>query len=179
MFVNGNDEVGIEILPEDGWEKIAHLHPLVYPPDNPTTRVWAAVQWCDADYRFILSQNGRPVSHVALHLRDGLANGRMVRIAGIGGVMTDPAHQGKGHAKRLLQLACDQAKDRHADFSLLVCEQKNVAFYEAQDWRVFEGTMIYRQGGNSLQWTLSPVMVRDCGRRAPRRGMIDLQGLPW
>lgn len=173
-------EIEIEVLPEGGWNKVVHIHPLVYPPENPVTRVWAGVQWADADYRFVLSHEGEAVSHVALHIRQGLANGRPVRIAGIGGVMTHPAVQGNGHAQRLLRAALDQAAERRADFCLLVCEDKNVGFYEKQGWRVFPGTMIHQQqGGRSLPWTLSKVMVRDQGRRAPRGGMIDLQGLPW
>ncbi|MGE0153006.1 MAG: GNAT family N-acetyltransferase [Reyranellaceae bacterium] len=176
--MNGSD-IAIEILDEAGWSKVVHIHPLVYPPDNPITKVWAGVQWADADHRFVLSRRGEPVSHVALHVREGLANGRPVRIAGIGGVMTHPAMQGNGYAQRLLRAALDKAVELHAGFCLLICEEKNVGFYEKQGWRVFPGTMIYQQDGKSLQWTLSKVMVRDQGRRAPRGGMIDLRGLPW
>ena len=177
--MDGAQDVSIEILPEAGWDKVAHLHPLVYPPENPHTAVWAAVQWAHAEHRFVLSQDGRPFSHVALHIREGLANGRPARIAGIGGVMTDPAHQGRGHARRLLALAHEKAVACHAAFAVLVCEEKNVPFYAAQGWRKFDGTMIHQQEGRSLGWTLSPVMVRDVAGRAPRRGMIDLRGKPW
>lgn len=174
-----DSETRVEMLPESGWETVAYIHPLVYPPENPHTAIWAAVQWADAEHRFVLSQGGQPVSHAALHIREGLANGRPVRLAGIGGVMTHPAHQKQGHARRLLQAAIEEASRQQADFALLVCEKKNIGFYEAQGWRVFPGHMIDQQSGASREWTLSPVMVRDLGRRAPRGGMIDLRGLPW
>ena len=93
--------------------------------------------------------------------------------------MTHPAYQRRGHARRLLARAQEKALASHADSALLICENRNVAFYEAQGWRVFPGHMIHQQNGASRQWTLSPVMVRDVGRRAPRGGMIDLRGLPW
>ena len=172
-------ETSIEVLPEAGWDDVAHIHPLVYPPENPQTAIWAKVRWADADRRFVARRNGEAVSHVALHIREGLANGRPVRLAGIGGVMTHPAHQKQGHARRLVEVAMDEALRLQADFALLVCENKNIGFYEARGWRVFPGHMIYQQNGASLEWTLSPVMVRDLGRRAPRGGMIDLRGLPW
>jgi hypothetical protein len=30
-----------------------------------------------------------------------------------------------------------------------------------------------------MNWTLSPVMVRDVAAKAPRGGMVDLRGMPW
>ncbi|MDF3076066.1 MAG: hypothetical protein K0S54_3733 [Alphaproteobacteria bacterium] len=173
------DDIEIEILPDEGWDKVAHLNPLVYPPENPITAVWASVKWADADQRFVACKNGEAVSHVALFLRDGLRSGRPARIAGIGGVMTHPAHQRLGHARRLLQLAHEAAQRKHMDFALLVCEAKNIAFYEQQGWEVFNGHMIHQQDNRSLNWTLSPVMVRDVTARAPRGGMLDLRGMPW
>jgi len=171
--------VAIETWPTDRWDELAPIRDLVYAPDDPITVVWDKVDWAYPDSRFVAVAEGKPVSHVGFYLRQGLANGRPVRISGVGGVMTHPSHQKRGFAKRLLGLAYDEAKSRAADFSLLVCEQKNVPFYQPQGWRLFSGHMIYRQAGKSLQWTLSPVMVRDEGRRAPRAGMIDLQGKPW
>ncbi len=175
----GDGDTGIEVLPEEGWDAVAHIHPLVYPPENPHTAIWASVQWANAERRFVARRNGEAISHVGLYIREGLASGRPVLLAGIGGVMTHPAHQKQGHARRLLQAAIEEASRRQVDFALLVCENKNIGFYEAQGWRVFPGHMIHQQNGASLEWTLSPVMVRDLGRCAPRGGMIDLRGLSW
>lgn len=173
------DDIQIEVLPEEGWDKVAHIHPLVYPPENPITAVWASLDWADADRRFVLSKQGEAIAHVGLFLREGLRSGKPARIAGIGGVMTHPAHQKNGYAKRLLQLAHEEAARRHMDFALLVCEPKNIPFYEQQGWQVFNGHMIHQQGGKSLNWTLSPVMVREVSIKAPRGGMVDLRGKPW
>jgi GNAT superfamily N-acetyltransferase len=169
----------IEIWPSDRWDEVAPINALVYPPENPITAVWRAVQWASAEQRMIALQDGEPVSHVGLYIREGLAKGREVRIAGIGGVMTHPAHQGKGHAKRLLKLADEKARERNADFGLLVCEEKNIPFYESLGWRRFGGHMIHQQHGKSVNWTLSPMMVCDLAKAAPRGGMIDLRGMPW
>lgn len=177
--MGGNSDIAIEITDEAGWSKVVHIHPLVYPPESPVTKMWAGVQWADADYRFVFRRKGEAVSHVALHIRQGLANGGPVRIAGIGGVMTHPAAQNNGYAQKLLRAALDKATELQADFCLLICEDKNVGFYEKQGWRVFAGRMIHQQYGRSLPWTLSKIMVRDHGRPAPRDGTIDLQGLPW
>lgn len=172
-------EIEVKVLPESGWDEAAHLHPLVYPRDNPITAVWTSVKWADADQRFVAMKNGSAVSHVALHFRDALRSGKPTRISGIGGVMTHPAHQKHGYAKHLLQMAHMEAERKGVDFALLVCEPKNIAFYERQGWQVFAGHMICQQDGRSVNWTLSPVMVRDVTAKAPRGGMIDLRGLPW
>lgn len=176
--MSGN-EIAVEVLPEDGWAKVAHIHTLVYPPENPINAVWSSLQWADADRRFVASRNGEVVSHVGLFFRDGLRSGKPASIAGIGGVMTHPAYQKHGYARQLLALAQEEAQRRGFDFALLVCESRNIPFYEQQGWQVFGGHMIQQQGGKSLKWTLSPVMVRDVAKRAPRGGMIDLRGLPW
>jgi GNAT superfamily N-acetyltransferase len=173
------DDIAIEILPDEGWDKVAHINKLVYPPENPITAVWASLQWADADQRFVALKNGEAVSHVGLFFRDGLRSGKPASIAGIGGVMTHPAHQKHGYARRLLKLAYEEMQRKNIDFALLICESKNIPFYEQQGWQVFGGHMIHQQGGKSLNWTLSPVMVRDVAKRAPRGGMIDLRGLPW
>ena len=175
----GLADLDIEVLPQEGWSKVAHIHTLVYPPDNPITAVWASLQWADADRRFVAFEKGEPVCHVGLFLRDGLRSGKPTRFAGIGGVMTHPAYQKRGYARHLLQLAHQEAQNRSVDFALLVCEPKNIAFYEQQGWQVFGGHMIHQQQGRSVNWTLTPVMVRDVAARAPRGGMIDLRGTPW
>jgi aminoglycoside 2'-N-acetyltransferase I len=172
-------EIEIEVLPEEGWEKVAHLHPLVYPPENPITKVWASLQWADADRRFVALKNGEAVSHVGLFFRNALRSGKPTSISGIGGVMTHPAHQKQGYARHLLQLAHQEAQRKRVDFALLICEPKNIGFYEEQGWQVFNGHMIHQQHGNSQNWTLSPVMVRDVAVKAPKGGMIDLRGMPW
>ena len=169
----------VEILAEDDWNKVAHLHPLVYPPENPITAVWASVNWARAERRFVAFKDGEAVSHVGLYFRDALRSGKPTRIAGIGGVMTHPAHQKHGYARHLLDLAHEEAERNRVDFALLVCEPKNIPYYERQGWQVFAGHMIYRQQDKSINWTLSPVMVRDVTVRAPRGGMVDLRGMPW
>jgi aminoglycoside 2'-N-acetyltransferase I len=173
------DGIAVEVLPESGWDKVAHINKLVYPPENPITAVWASLQWADADQRFVALKEGEAVCHVGLFFRDALRSGKPARISGIGGVMTHPAHQKRGYARHLLALAHEEAQRKKVDFALLVCEPKNVGFYQDQGWQVFAGHMIHQQQGKSVNWTLSPVMVRDVAVRAPRGGMVDLRGKPW
>ena len=173
------DGIDIEILPGTGWAKVAHIHPLVYPPENSITAVWASIQWANAERRFVASRNGEAFAHVGLYFRDGLRDSEPVQIVGIGSVMTHPAYQKRGYAKRLLYLAHEAARAKRMDFALLVCETNKIPFYQRQGWQLFRGRTVCRQRGTDVDWTLSPVMVRDVCRSAPDGGTGDLRGLPW
>ena len=58
---------------------------------------------CHAFY--VIEKNGAIVSHVGLFPCELAVHGATVRVAGIGGVATDPAERGQGHMTRLLDHA--------------------------------------------------------------------------
>lgn len=174
-----DDQIKLERWDADRWEEVAHINDLVYPPENPITQVWRQVDWSHAGQRVVVSVAGQPVCHVGLYLRHGAANGAPALIAGIGGVMTHPAHQKRRYATRALALTNDLAMKAGARFGFLVCEAKNIPFYQRLGWRVFDGTTMHQQHGTNRPWTLSPTMVRDIAGKAPEGGTIDLCGKPW
>jgi hypothetical protein len=169
----------IEIWGGERWDEVAPINELVYPPENPITKVWRSVSWGIPAQRVVVLDGGQPVCHVAVYFRDGLANGKPAKICGIGGVMTRPEQQGRHHATKALALANDLAVKRGMEFGLLVCEDKNITLYEKFGWRVFPGEMLYEQPEGKKTWSLSAVMVRDIAGKAPNHGTIDLCGKPW
>ncbi len=179
MSDKATDNAVIEIWGSDRWDEVVPIGDLVYPPENPITKVWRSVTWSPPQQRVVVLDGKRPVCHVGVYYRDGLANGTPAKICGIGGVMTRPEQQGRHHATHALEIANELAIKRGMEFGLLICEDKNIALYRKFGWRVFPGEMLYGQPGGKKVWQLSAVMVRDINGTAPSEGTIDLCGKPW
>jgi GNAT superfamily N-acetyltransferase len=110
-----------------GWSQdifgTAHLK-LTYRPKDPRDR------------RFILYAQNSPVSHVAVIAHNARANGKDVLIGGIGGVVTVPSVRNQGYAAKLVSHATAFLRDEwNADFALLFCIDRMVAYYERLGWR--------------------------------------------
>jgi aminoglycoside 2'-N-acetyltransferase I len=170
----------LKVQPGDvGWQEIQPLSALVYPPEVLATIVWRDVTWALAE-RWVLAYDEKQlVSAVGLYPRNGLHDGSKVRIGGIGGVMTDPAHRARGFATAALGCAQALFREIGTDFSLLFSEPKNFAFYTGLGWRVFADDVMVDQPGGRGPFTVTTAMVRDIGKPAPLGGTIDLCGLPW
>ena len=100
-------------------------------------------------------------------------------IGGIGGVSTHPDARRKGYASVALNAAVQTLRDRQdAQFGLLFCEPHNAPFYRARNWQAFTGEVYVEQPEGRVLFTAMAPFVFDL-KRAPRRGTIDLCGLPW
>jgi hypothetical protein len=76
------------------------------------------------------------VSHVGILKHHARANSQPVLIGGIGGVMTIPAAQRRGHAAMLVQHATNFLREEwQVDFALLFCIDRMRGYYEALGWR--------------------------------------------
>jgi hypothetical protein len=64
-------------------------------------------------------------------------------------------------------------------FSLLVCREHLLPFYERLGWRVFPGRVLVQQPGGPMEFTLNRPMVLPGRSPAPRDGVLDLDGPPW
>ncbi len=102
----------------------AHLN-LTYRPKN------------GEELRFVLYGDADgPVSHAAVLTHPARANGRHVLIGGIGGVVTIPAAQRRGHAALLVRHATQFLKEEwKVDFGLLFCVDRMRGYYERLGWR--------------------------------------------
>jgi aminoglycoside 2'-N-acetyltransferase I len=165
---------------DDSRSEIGPLAALVYPREILATIVWRDVTWAHADWRMLVYDDARLVSVVGLYLRDASLDGGVVRIGGVGGVMTHPEHRQRGFAGAALRHAQDFfAGESGIDFALLFCEPKNIAFYAGRLWRVFPGEVMVEQPSGRGAFALMTAMVRGVRGPAPTGGRIDLRGLPW
>jgi uncharacterized protein len=70
-------------------------------------------------WRHVIRDGGQIIAHMGVQLRSMRLGGRLITVAGLSDVASDPAHRGKGLAATLLQAAIQRAKDSPADYFLL------------------------------------------------------------
>jgi predicted N-acetyltransferase YhbS len=71
--------------------------------------------------------------------RDIEVDGQTQRIAGLAGVLVNPAYRGRGLGRQLLHAAMDDARERGYEWGVLFCGPHRRTFYEQFGWRVLEG----------------------------------------
>jgi aminoglycoside 2'-N-acetyltransferase I len=62
--------------------------------------------------------------------------------SGLSTVVTDRAHRGKGHGRRLILAARDAIRASEADLSLFTCDRPLQGFYERAGWRALAGAVL-------------------------------------
>jgi hypothetical protein len=167
----------IEVVDGDaGWALAEPLDRECYPPEMMASVIWRDVTWAHADKRVVVHGEGGIVCHVGIYLRDAILDGGLVRIAGIGGVMTSPRVRREGCAGSAMRRAADVMREQ--DFGLLFCESHNVGFYEHLGWRTFIGEVYCDQPSGRVRFDMMHTMVLPLAL-APEGRAIDLCGLPW
>ncbi|MEH2457738.1 hypothetical protein [Nostoc sp.] len=71
------------------------------------------------------------------------------------------------------------AHDFGLTFALLVCRQVLVPFYTRLGWQSFNGILLVEQPGGTVPFTGNEPMVLPVNDKAPKKGTINLCGLPW
>ncbi|MFE3836632.1 GNAT family N-acetyltransferase [Pseudogemmobacter sonorensis] len=121
------------------------------------------------DWRHVIREEGGIIAHLAVQLRAMRLGGRLITVAGIADVATDPDHRGKGHAAKLLRDAIAQAGQARAEFVLLFGTAR---IYAAAG---------FRPVANPIIWVAMPGAVTGEIRRAPAEALmvLPLQGTAW
>lgn len=150
----------------------------VYPPTEEwdgSSIEWASGQWCalhcDSDEQVLC--------YAGAIIRAGRLNDAVVKIGGIGGVMTHPDARNKGLASLLIGRLTDFFKEQQVDFALLVCEPNLIPFYERTGWQSFPGDLFVRQGDERVRFTFNLPMTKAICSPNLIDGVIDLLGPPW
>jgi GNAT superfamily N-acetyltransferase len=153
----------------------------VYPPAVVDVSPGRHVQWAPPDYSvLVFTPEGELVSHVGIVVRAGTLDGAAVRVGGIGSVKTHPRAQGRGYASAGLRRAATALHDDYqVAFSVLVCQEHLLPFYNRLGWLPFSGRLIVEQPTGPMVFAINRSMVLSGLSAAPQDGMIDLKGLPW
>jgi aminoglycoside 2'-N-acetyltransferase I len=173
--------IEIDIVNGDAsWAAVEALLDEVWPPHLLKTLAWGEVVFAHADLRVLLrAETGDLACHVGVFRRAIIWNGRKMRAGGIGGVATREAFRRRGYASIALEAAVQTLRDEGSiDFALLFCEPHHAPFYQRRGWKPFDGEIYAEQAEERARFTAIAPYAYDL-KRAPRRGTIDLCGLPW
>jgi GNAT superfamily N-acetyltransferase len=137
------------------------------------------LHWRHKDLRFVLYENGEPLSHAGILKHVVSVDDQPVLVAGLGGVVTVPEARGRGFARQLVQETMRFAEnDWKVEAGLLFCRPQMVAYYESLGWRVLECPVMIEQPDGKIVSPLQ-VMVIPFGEMSWPAGSIDLQSRPW
>ena len=137
------------------------------------------LEWRPKEVHLLLDLDGQPVSHVGVLRHDVYSDGRLVRIAGVGGVITVPEAQGRGYASQLVQYANRLAREQWSvRVGLLFCLPQTVSYYERLGWRVIEQPVQIDQSTGRIQAPI-PVMVHAAEGGAWLGTPFVLESRPW
>ena len=166
-----------ELSPDDR-ARTAALTDLAFGPapvDPATAMAWAAAD----ETAIARDPDGGVAAMVGIVHRDGLLDGRPVRLAGIGGVATVPALRRRGYARAALDRALAEIDARGPDLTVLVCDPSMRDHYARVGFHPFAGTTWMEQHGARVVLDLEPTMIRPGLLPAPLDGDLDLRGAPW
>lgn len=178
---NGFMSIDIEILNGDAaWPVAEPLLTAVWPAAVKAALPWGQVTFARADFRVLVeADDAGLVCHVGLYRRNATLNGRAAHIGGVGGVVTRADHRRRGLANIALNAATQTLRHEGSlGFALLFSEPTTVAFFQARGWHAFEGEILAEQPAGHGRFDLLTPMVFDLVQK-PRKGVIDLCGLPW
>lgn len=119
--------------------------------------------------RLVIRDGGAPVAHLAISFRAVRLGARLLTVAGLAEVATDPAHRGKGHAARLVAAAIDEARCARVPHVLLF---GTAAIYGAAGFRPVVNRLTYLdlRGAKSHEMRNLP---------AQHLQVLDLGTQPW
>ena len=135
--------------------------------------------WRPKDLHFIMDVDDKAVSHVGLVDHTVNVAGQLVRVAGVGAVVTTGEMHGRGYARKTLSYSvkymCDDMK---VDFGLLFCLDRLKPFYEREGWQLLhEPVEVYQPSGKMI--LPMNVLVLPCKGEAWPTGAVELCSLPW
>lgn len=136
-------------------------------------------RWRPKELHFFLEEDGRLSSHVGLLRHAVSVGGRAVTVAGVGGVVTVPEAQGRGHAQRGMRHVAEFfCREWGVESGLLFCRDALVPFYRRLGWQVVEDPVEIEQADGPVVSAIN-VMVLPCDGREWPGGRVRLESFPW
>jgi predicted GNAT family N-acyltransferase len=161
-------------------ENLKQLRTAVYPAAVLATLIGKDYAWATPQWSILVWDDEKLVSRVGLVVREISSNGELKTIGGIGGVMTDPERQDKGHATEAMREAVQLFNEEFkVAYALLFCTSRLIEFYKRLRWKPYEGQVFVQQMRGKIEFSANHPMVLDVKEQAPLNGILDLNGLPW
>jgi aminoglycoside 2'-N-acetyltransferase I len=142
------------------------------------------LKWGGNIYSFIGLFEGKMVSTIGIIPRKIRLGSRTVKVAGIGGVATDPEFQNRGFAGLLLEKTNRWLDQRPApeigifDIAMLFCETKRIQYYGKFGYFLIGQPVFIHLQGRRLRFREN-CMVRLLHGFEWNSSTVDLRGRPW
>jgi GNAT superfamily N-acetyltransferase len=135
--------------------------------------------WRFKTAHFLLFEDDRLVSHVGVLQHAVSVGDETVTVGGVGGVVTRPEAQGKGHAKTLMGRVADCfTREWAVAAGLLFCLPRMVPFYRSLGWEKIEDPVLIEQPDGSVESPMG-IMILPCRENCWPGGKVNLNSLPW
>lgn len=135
--------------------------------------------WAEIDWRVLVFCDGELASTLAITLRAARVGGTVVRLAGIGNLMTLPPWRGRGLATRAMEEAARFMRESlQVEFGFLLCSADLVPYYRALGWRPLDAPVCFDQPSGPQRWEQEALVLASSNQTWPD-GTVDLCGLPW
>ncbi|KAB2861212.1 MAG: GNAT family N-acetyltransferase [Anaerolineae bacterium] len=142
----------------------------------------AAYEWSTPEWRLILRWGGEIACQLSLFERECRVGGQVVRLGGVGSVVTRPEFRGRGLASIGMTAATEFFREkRPVDFVLLVCLPDLVTFYSDLGWHTVNDPVWVEhppEGAVAMPEVQPMVMLLRAEVEWPG-GEIEFMGLPW
>jgi len=172
--------IGTDQLTDTQKESLKQLRAAVYPTAALATLIGKDYAWASPQWSVFVWDGDELVSRVGLVVREIISNGESKTIGGVGGVMTHPDRQDKGHASEAMREATRLFNEEFkVAYALLFCTSRQIEFYKRLQWKPFEGKVFVQQLRGKIEFSANNAMVLDVKEQAPLKGSLDLNGLPW
>jgi aminoglycoside 2'-N-acetyltransferase I len=169
----------IEVLDgSNSWPRAEPIFDAIWPPGIRATLPWEQLLFENAPRRVFVSDTGADTSHVGLHVRECLVDGKPLRVGGIGGVLTYAHARRKGYAAAAIRHGLGLFADEGCAFALLCCNDYNYAFYRGLGWRQIDARILIEQPTGKKKMTEMEPFLFDLELSVDPKE-IDLCGLPW
>lgn len=112
-------------------------------------RKWLVENIVKADTHLLLFENRDLIGYLNIVNVDVLADGSSISAFGIGNVCIHPEYKGNGLGA-LIMSATKYFCRKNGRMGILLCQDKNTAFYDACNWHRFNGSVTIPVHDNSI-----------------------------
>ena len=158
------------------------LRRAAFPPGERETEIPARFTWAKGEWGALVENaKGTLVSYAGVTFRQVELDGRVMSLAGLGGVKTHPDWRRRGLAARAMARILDYARQQaEVPFAMLFCRPDRMAYYASLGWSPFNGEIVMQQpGGAAAYLGAFRGMTAPLNEEAPVTGRLDIRGLPF
>ena len=134
--------------------------------------------WATPTYYAISDIEGELIGQLEIFEREIQVGATIIRVGGIGGVITKPEWRMCGAERALLTRFAVFIRDNlSVDLALLLCRREVAPVYAKLGWERVEGPTVFKQPSGIATYPRDTMVLRFTEREWPT-GRIDMRGLP-